>query len=304
MVRDAPESEPSRAKGTLAALSAVVHHRIAAVTDFGRHAAVACMVCWLLPSVTAAQSDPTTSKTFFTERDALWGTGMFAASATLSLFDARIAKNFEDSTYRHVRAGRVLDNVFTHINETTLTVGGLTVYAIGRVFKWPTVSDVSLHLAESVAAASITSQMIRGPLGRTRPSSVNPQFSDQYNFQFMKGFTNFQNRAFPSIHSSSGFAAASALTAEVNIRHPSATWSVGVPAYLLAITPGLSRMYLGQHWASDILAGAVIGTFYGWRIVQYSHAHARTPVDRLFLHSTDDAEVSTGRLRLGWTTQF
>jgi membrane-associated phospholipid phosphatase len=268
------------------------------------------MACLLLPNVAGAQSDSaattTTSKTFFTKRDALWGAGMIAASATLSLFDARIAKNFEDSTYLHVRAGRDLDGTFTHINETTLTVGGLLVYGVGRVFKWPTVSDVSIHVAESVAAASLTAQVIRGPLGRTRPQNVSPQFSDQYNFQFMKGFTHFQNRAFPSIHSSSGFAAASAITAEVNMRDPSATWYVGVPAYLLAMTPGLSRMYLGQHWASDILAGAVMGTFYGWRIVQYSHAHPRTPVDRFFLHSVDHAEVSAGdgRLMLGWSAQF
>jgi hypothetical protein len=231
---------------------------------------------------------------------------MFAAAAGLSLFDARLAKNFEDTTYYHVRVGRDLDGVFTHINETTLTVGGVVVYAIGRVAKWPTVSDVSIHLAESVAAASLTCQIIRGPLGRTRPLNVNPQFNDQYNFQFMQGFTHFENRSFPSIHSSSGFAAASALVAEVHQRDPSATWYVGVPAYLLAMTPGLSRMYLGQHWASDILSGALIGTFYGWRIVQYSHAHPRTPVDKLFLHSVDHAEVSTsgGRLMVGWNVDF
>jgi len=205
-----------------------------------------------------------------------------------------------------VHVGRDLDGVFTHINETTLTVGGLAVYAIGRVAKWPTVSDVSIHLAESVAAASLTAQIIRGPLGRTRPQNVNPQFSDQYDFHFMKGFGHFENRAFPSIHSSSGFAAASAIVAEVHERDPSATWYVGVPAYLLAMTPGLSRMYLGQHWASDILSGALLGTFYGWRVVQYSHAHARTPVDKLFLHSVDHAEIipEGGRVLVGWSTQF
>ena len=70
----------------------------------------------------------------------------------------------------------------------------------------------------------------------------------------------------------------------------------GVPAYAMALTPGVSRMYLGQHWASDIFAGAFLGTFYGWRIVQYSHAHERTPVDRVFLprHSVP----------VGWTVTF
>jgi membrane-associated phospholipid phosphatase len=264
-------------------------------------------LCPLIASWVSAQSpDTTKDKTFFTKRDALWGVGMVAASAGLSVFDARIAKNFEDTSNYHVHLGRDLDNVFTHINETTLTVGGLAVYAIGRVAKWPVVADVSIHLAESVAAASITAQVIRGPLGRTRPQNTNPPYAEQYDFDFGKGFTHFENRAFPSIHSSSGFAAASAIVAEVNWRDPSATWYVGVPAYLLALTPGLSRMYLGQHWASDILSGALIGTFYGWRVVQYSHAHPRTPVDRLFLHTVDRAELSAanGRVMLRWNLDF
>lgn len=287
------------------------------VIELWRRTGVACSVacavaCAETPRLALAQTDSTTRttrttpKTFFTTRDAVLGAGMFAASAGLSLFDARIAHNFEDTSYFHVRAGRDLDGIFTHINETTLTVGGLAVYAIGRAFKLPIVADVSLHVAESVAAASLTAQVIRGPLGRTRPLNTNPEFSDQYNFHFMKGFTHFENRAFPSIHSSSGFAAASAVVAEVHERDPSATWYVGVPAYLLAMTPGLSRMYLGQHWASDILSGALLGTFYGWRIVQYSHAHPRTPVDKIFLRSVDHAEIGAagGRITLGWSAEF
>jgi membrane-associated PAP2 superfamily phosphatase len=272
--------------------------------DLGRRVVVACV---LLPSLAQAQTrDTSSSKTFFTGHDALLGAGLVVASAGLSVFDVRIARYFQDTALTHVRAGRVLDGTFTHINETTLTVGGLAVYAVGRIFKMPTVADVSLHVAESVAAASLTAQVIRGPLGRTRPQNTTPQFSDQYDFHFMQGFSHFENRAFPSIHSSSGFAAASAITAEVHERDPSATWFVGVPAYILAMTPGLSRMYLGQHWASDILSGALLGTFYGWRVVQYSHAHERTPLDRLFLGPADHARVgaSGGRLEIGWSTTF
>jgi membrane-associated phospholipid phosphatase len=122
----------------------------------------------------------------------------------------------------------------------------------------------------------------------------------------MKGFTHFDKRAFPSIHSSSGFAAASALTAEIKWRDPSAVWFVAVPAYALALTPGLSRMYLGKHWASDILSGAFLGTFYGWRIVDYSHEHPTTPIDRIFLGSVKHARISADRggLTLSWTASF
>ena len=243
----------------------------------------------------AAQSDSASSKTFFRSHDALVGAEFLAASAALSVFDVRIAHFFQDTAHVHVRVGQKLDNFFTHINETTLTVGGLGVYAIARLLHQQTVAQVSFHMAESVAAASLTAQVIRGPLGRTRPKDAQDPFNDQYEFHFMKGFGHFQQRAFPSIHSSSGFAAASALVAEVKHRSPGATWWVGVPAYTLALTPGLSRMYLGQHWASDIFAGAFLGTFYGWRVVDYSHGHPTTPVDHLFLGSQNDSRVAFNR---------
>jgi membrane-associated phospholipid phosphatase len=79
-----------------------------------------------------------------------------------------------------------------------------------------------------------------------------------------------------------------------------------VPAYALALTPGLSRMYLGQHWASDIFAGAFLGTFYGWRIVDYSHSHPTTRTDRLFLGTGDHSKIGfgSGGVSFRWGASF
>ena len=247
------------------------------------------LLAWRASS--AQTIEPVNRKTFFTGRDGVIGLGILGASVGLSVFDPQIARNFQDTSHLHVRAGERVDDIFTHVNESTLTVGGLALYAVARVFHAHTVATVSFHVSEAVAAASITNQLIRGPLGRTRPRDATPAFDNQYDFQFLRGFTHFQNRAFPSIHSSSGFAAASVLVAEVHQRNPSATWWVGVPAYAFALTPGLSRMYLGQHWASDILSGAAVGTFFGWRIVQYSREHPTTPVDRVFLGKAKGMKV-------------
>lgn len=261
----------------------------------------------LIAGRTAAQTtDDTSPKTFYTGRDAAVAVSFMAASAGLSVFDARVAHFFRDTSLTHVRIGHRLDDVFTHINETTLTVGGLAVYAIARLAKSDGLADVAFHTAESVAAASLSAQVIRGPLGRTRPRDAQRPFDDPYEFHFFKGFTHFEQRAFPSIHSSSGFAAASAIVAEVKRRDPGATWFVAIPAYAVALTPGLSRMYLGQHWASDIFAGAFLGTFYGWRVVDYSHAHPTTRVDRIFLGSANHDRISLerGGVALGWGMSF
>ena len=251
-------------------------------------------------SLAAAQSvDSATQKTFFVPRDAVFAGAFLAASAGLSVFDKRIARAFQDTTYLHVRAGRVLDDVFTRVNETTLTVGGLAVYGIAKLAKQETVADIAFHTAASVFAASVSAQVIRGPLGRVRPQNTSPPYDNQYDFHFMKGFGNFENRAFPSIHSSSGFAAASVIVAETKRRNPAIFWYVAIPAYAFALTPGLARMYLGQHWASDIFAGAFLGTFYGWRVVEYSHSHPTTKVDKIFLGAPGSKSIS-----ISWSTKF
>ncbi|MEO7084649.1 MAG: phosphatase PAP2 family protein [Gemmatimonadaceae bacterium] len=262
--------------------------------------------CCLLPSLLGAQSTDTDQKTFFVGKDLIVAGAFVGVSAGLSVFDKRIERFFRDTALAHVRAGERAATTFTHINETTLTVGGLGVYVLGRLVGSKTVADVAFHTAESVAAASLTAQLIRGPLGRERPLDQTPEGSDQYKFNFFKGFSNFKDRAFPSIHSSSGFAAASALVAETHARAPGATWWVAVPAYALALTPGLSRMYLGQHWASDVVAGAILGTFYGWRIVDYSHSHPTPRIDRIFLGTVEHFQVGAGLSgsTLGWSTAF
>lgn len=268
----------------------------------------AAVALFVLARAALAQSpDTATQKTFFIPRDAAIGGAFLAGSAVLSVFDDRIARFFQDTSLAHVRTGQTLDDIFTRVNETTLTVGSLAVYVVARVTKQETVADIAFHTAASVFSASLSAQAIRGPLGRSRPRNADRPFDNQYDFHFMKGFGNFENRAFPSIHSSSGFAAAAALVSETRHRAPGATWYVAIPAYMLAATPGLSRMYLGQHWASDVFAGAFLGTFYGMRVVNYSHTHQRTRVDRLFLGPMKAARVSPadgGGYSLSWSIQF
>lgn len=63
-----------------------------------------------------------------------------------------------------------------------------------------------------------------------------------------------RSTSFPSGHTSLAFAAATSLS----LVYPQ--WYVAVPAYLWAGAVGYSRMYVGAHYPSDVLVGALLGT--------------------------------------------
>lgn len=62
-------------------------------------------------------------------------------------------------------------------------------------------------------------------------------------------------------------------------------------------------MYEHQHWASDVLAGAAIGTFAGWKVTQYTHDHSGNELDGIFLGMTirPGAGVSMIALPRAWS---
>jgi membrane-associated phospholipid phosphatase len=59
--------------------------------------------------------------------------------------------------------------------------------------------------------------------------------------------------SFPSGHTSDAFATATSLS----IAFPK--WYVIAPSFLWACSVGYSRMDLGVHYPSDVMAGAIIG---------------------------------------------
>jgi membrane-associated phospholipid phosphatase len=230
--------------------------------------------------------------TFFRASD-IGVAGAFAlGSYAVSRFDPTIAKYFQKPEQQRNPTLRRLADGFTNIQETTLTIAGIVAYGAARVTHAHAIETTALHATESIVAASLTSQVIRGPLGRARPKDALPIFEDQYEFHWFSGFRHFQYRAFPSIHSSSSFAAATVLVTELHYRSPRTNWVVAPVAFVLAAGPGYSRMYLGQHWASDVFMGAFLGAFYGERIVNYAHAHPDNRVDRLFLGKNPKSPTS------------
>ena len=131
--------------------------------------------------------------------------------------------------------------------------------------------------------------MIRGALGRARPYVINEAGekinADPYDFQPLHGFTSYNYRSWPSMHAMASFAAATALAQEMRRRDTPHRGLITPALYAGAAMPSLARLYLDEHWASDIAMGVVLGVFSGQRVVTYSHDHPTNRVDRAFLHA-------------------
>lgn len=102
----------------------------------------------------------------------------------------------------------------------------------------------AIEIGTSIIVAAATTTVLKKLAKRERPGNV---YTDIYPD---KPDTDY---AFPSGHVSVSFATAASLSIQYK------KWYITVPAYLWSTGVAYSRMYLGQHYPSDVLMGAATG---------------------------------------------
>jgi membrane-associated phospholipid phosphatase len=217
----------------------------------------------------------------FTYRDVVLAGSVLVATILARPFDEHYAARLQDSS---TQANRKLHGLATFV-RTVATPGsyviGGTMYAIGRLSRNERLADLGLHGTEALAVGEAVGGIIKGTVGRQRPS-IRPR--DPNSFGLFRGFSRGDSyRSFPSGHTTSAFAAAAAVTSETSRWWPNAKWIIGPALFTGATLTGVSRMYDNRHWASDVLVGAGIGTFAGIKVVRYQHSHPGNRLDRWLL---------------------
>ncbi len=240
-------------------------------------------------------ANPEQHKTLFTYRDAALAAAFAGLTVAMFPADKHVAQSLQDPD---LRANKFFEKSATGVEVITspgaFIIGG-GLYAVGRFGGHRDLQDLGWHGTEAVILASGVTSLLKGLLGRSRPYAsldTNP-----HDFNFLKGFgrgtygldpggkrlTSADFQSFPSGHTTTAFAAAAAVTSETRRIWPQATWYVAPAMYGGATLVGLSRMYHNNHWASDVVLGAAIGTFSGLKVVRYSHAHPDNKLDHFMM---------------------
>ena len=131
-------------------------------------------------------------------------------------------------------------------------------FGAGEAFQDPVATAVSLDgAAATITASGIITPALKLAIGRARPYEE-------------KGDLDFHpfagNASFPSGETTQAFAVASVIAS-----HYDDLW-IKAGAYGIASLAGLARIYEDGHWASDVVAGGLIGATVGAAIVRFNEA--------------------------------
>ena len=151
----------------------------------------------------------------------------------------------KDINHSYTTNGGKIQSAFSN-SVTPLMIGvpvGLLAYSL---FKKDSIMRQKFYtIASSELFTGVIATSLKFAFHRTRPFNTYPNDIIKH--------SNAGSYSFPSGHTSAAFS----LATSISLEFPK--WYVIAPSMLWAGTVGYSRMYLGVHYPSDVLVGALIG---------------------------------------------
>ncbi len=165
-----------------------------------------------------------------------------------------IAQDFDYSFIKDLQNHRTTAgiNVNNFVTKTSpyLSVGTpIIMFGVGLLENNSDLRDKGLQTGIAVGATIVETYVLKKVFARPRPFVKHTDIMP-YTFE--------TDASFPSGHTSAAFSLATSLS----LNYPK--WYVIAPAFLWASATGYSRLYLGVHYPTDVLAGAVLGAGTSW----------------------------------------
>jgi len=177
-------------------------------------------------------------------------TTIILLSVAFLLFTTQVSAQNADITLLRTINGttsNTLRNYSTFIsNSTTIVAAGtpLVMGVVALIEKDDALLKNAIYVGVSIGVDGVLTYGLKRVVARPRPYITYPDIQNS---------SAETSNSFPSGHTSLAFATATALT----IKYPK--WYVIAPSYFWACSVGYSRMNLGVHYPSDVLAGALLG---------------------------------------------
>lgn len=131
--------------------------------------------------------------------------------------------------------------------EPLAVAAPISMFAISLVNKDKQLRANACKMVGSLVITAVLTEGIKRTVNRDRPFVTYP-------LEVFPSSKDETGKSMPSGHTAFAFTTATSLFTA----YPK--WYVGLPLYAWASSVAYSRLYLGQHYPSDVLMGAVVGT--------------------------------------------
>lgn len=160
------------------------------------------------------------------------------------------AQNVDIDVLKKININRntSLDGTFKSISQSAVPISVATpilIYTLGMIHNDSVAKQKALFIGETFLASAFITVVSKKIIKTDRPYDTYPM---------VQPVVSEASYSMPSGHTSTAFATATSLS----LAYPK--WYVVAPSFVWAGAIGYSRMHLGVHYPSDVLAGALVGS--------------------------------------------